>query len=61
MPIDRADSVYLKIVSWIHEGILLPVRTVYFEENPDKPSKRFQMYRVQQVQGLLDGHGQHHD
>lgn len=51
VPKDRADSVYKKIVSWIHEGILLPVRTDYYEESLEKPSKRFQMYRVQDVQG----------
>ena len=50
-PKERSESVYRKIVSWIHEGILLPVRTDYYEDSPDKPSKRFQMYRVEQVQG----------
>jgi len=51
VPKDASDSVYKRIVSWIHEGIQLPVRTDYYEESVDKPSKRFQMYRVQQVQG----------
>lgn len=51
VPKERSESVYRKIVSWIHEGILLPVRTEYYEDSPDKPSKRFQMYRVQQIQG----------
>lgn len=51
VPRERTESVYRKIVSWIHEGILLPVRAEYYEDSPDKPSKRFQMYRVQQVQG----------
>ncbi len=51
VPVDPSNSVYKKRVSWIHEGILLPVRVDYYEETLEKPSKRFQMYRVQQVQG----------
>jgi hypothetical protein len=51
IPVDPGNSVYRKRVSWIHEGILLPVRTDYFEESLETPSKRFQMYRVQQIQG----------
>ncbi len=51
IPVDPSNSVYRKRISWVHEGILLPVRTDYYEESLDRPSKRFQMYRVQNIQG----------
>ena len=51
IPLDPSNSVYKKRVSWIHEGILLPMRTDFYEENMEQPSKRYRLYRVQKIQG----------
>lgn len=51
IPLDPSNSVYVKRVSWIHEGILLPMRTDFYEESLDQPSKRYRLYRVQKIQG----------
>ena len=51
IPIDPSSSVYRKRVSWVHEGILLPMRTDYYQDSLDKPSKRYRLYKVKKIQG----------
>lgn len=50
-PLDAADSVYLKRVSWIDPKTLLAHRVDYFERDPAAPSKRWELLVHKRVQG----------
>ncbi len=51
MPVDPANSVYLRRVSWIDSKSLLPLRIDFFERNADQASKRLQVTKRSQIQG----------
>jgi hypothetical protein len=48
--IDASGSVYTKRVSWIHPETLVPLR-IEFYEGEDTPSKRFEVLRLDEIQG----------
>lgn len=50
VPVDPANSVYSRRVSWIHPETLLPLRIDYFQGG-DEPFKRFETQRIDSVQG----------
>lgn len=51
-PLDAADSVYLKRISWIDPQTLLAHRVDYFEREPATPSKRWELVAHKRVQGF---------
>lgn len=51
VPVDAANSVYVRRVSWIDPKSLLPLRIDFFERNADQPSKRLAVVKHEQVQG----------
>ncbi|MDP1648560.1 MAG: outer membrane lipoprotein-sorting protein [Rubrivivax sp.] len=50
-PLDAADSVYLKRISWIDPQTLLAYRIDYFERDPAAPSKRWELLAHKRIQG----------
>ena len=50
-PVDAGNSVYLKRVSWIDPGSLLPLRVDFYEKNLTEPSKRILVKKHSKVQG----------
>lgn len=52
VPVDPANSVYTKRVSWIHPASLLPLRVDYFQRHSKKPVKRLQAKRIRKIQGV---------
>jgi hypothetical protein len=50
IPVDKDNSVYGKRVSWVHPGILVPLRVDYFRAGAGEPFKRLTVQRVEQVQ-----------
>jgi hypothetical protein len=51
VPVQADNSAYLKRLSWIDPRSLLPLRMDFFERQPDQPSKRLLVSRLEQVQG----------
>ena len=51
VPVDAANSVYVRRVSCIDPKSLLPLRIDFFERNADQPSKRLLVVKREQVQG----------
>ncbi len=51
VPIDPADSVYRKRLSWIDPQTLLVHRVDYFERDDTTPSKRFELLASKRIQG----------
>ena len=51
VPVQADNSAYLKRLSWIDSKSLLPLRMDFFERQPDQPSKRLLVSRLEQVQG----------
>lgn len=50
-PIDPADSVYKKRVSWIDPQTMLVHRVDYFERDEVQPNKRFELLASKRIQG----------
>ncbi len=51
IPVDPDNSVYSKRVSWVHPGIMLPLKIEFYEKNRDKPAKRLKASKIKKVQG----------
>lgn len=51
IPMDPADSVYRKRISWIDPQTLLAQRVDYFEKDDGTPTKRWQQLARKRVQG----------
>lgn len=51
VPVDAADSVYRRRVSWIDPQTLLVHRVDYFERDETTPSKRFELLASRRIQG----------
>ena len=51
IPADPGNSVYLKRISWIDPGSLLPLRVDFYEKNLSEPSKRILVKKHSKVQG----------
>lgn len=51
VPVDPADSVYRKRLSWVDPQTLLIHRVDYFERDEAAPSKRFELLASRRVQG----------
>ena len=50
VPVEAADSVYLKRVSWIDRQTLLAMRIDYFEHDAATPSKRWELLAKKLIQ-----------
>jgi hypothetical protein len=50
IPVDPADSVYSRWISWIHEPTMLPVKVEYFQGG-ENPVKYLEVKRIDRVQG----------
>lgn len=51
VPVDADNSVYGKRISFIHPGVLIPLRVDYFKPGEDMPSKRSIVHRIEKIQG----------
>lgn len=51
IPLDPANSVYGKRVSWIHPEIAMPLRVDFYRPGALEPEKRFTVQRVERIQG----------
>jgi hypothetical protein len=51
VPVDPANSVYGKRVSWVHPELSIPLRIDFFRPGADEPYKRFTLERVELIQG----------
>jgi hypothetical protein len=51
VPLDPADSVYLKRIRWIDPQTLLTRRVDYFEKSDAAPSKRWVLLAAKRIQG----------
>ena len=51
IPLDPANSVYGKRLSWIHPEIAMPLRVDFYRPGALEPEKRFTVQRVERVQG----------
>lgn len=51
IPIEPANSVYGKRLSWIHSDTLLPLRIDFFMPGRDEPAKRLEVHRIESIQG----------
>jgi hypothetical protein len=51
IPVDPDNSVYSRRVSWIHPGLLLPLRTNLYIGGREKPDKVLQARKIKKVQG----------
>jgi hypothetical protein len=50
-PLDAADSIYLKRISWIDPVTLLAHRVDHYERDPAAPSKRWELLAHKRIQG----------
>lgn len=50
-PVDPANSVYGKRISWIHPQSLVALRVDLYTPGREQPSKRFTVQRLEKVQG----------
>lgn len=50
-PTDARNSVYVKRVSWIDPGTMLPMRIDFYEKREDQPSKRLMVDKRDKLQG----------
>lgn len=51
VPVDPANSVYRRRVSWVDPQTLLVLRVDYFEKDPATPSKRWLLVDKKKIQG----------
>lgn len=51
IPVDAANSVYGKRLSWIHPDVLLPLRIDFFQPGRDEPFKRMTVQQIEDIQG----------
>ncbi|HHI76703.1 MAG TPA: outer membrane lipoprotein-sorting protein [Gammaproteobacteria bacterium] len=51
VPVDPANSVYTKRLSWVHPRSLLPLRVDFYQAHSRKPVKRLRVKRIRRVQG----------
>jgi hypothetical protein len=50
VPVDPADSVYGKRVSWVHPDLSIPLRIDFYRPAAETPFKRFTLQRVELIQ-----------
>jgi hypothetical protein len=53
VPVDANNSTYGRRISWVHEQSLLALRVDFYAPgNDDVPTKRMEVHRLEQVQGI---------
>ena len=51
IPVDPANSVYGRRVSWVHPEIAVPLRMDFYRPGAEQPFKRFTVQRLERIQG----------